>query len=60
MLSHYDIISTSKISDFIYRLNVQLFYFSFIIDTIKNYIPAWIVSEKGLWDFVNKDDKITA
>jgi len=26
----------------------------------KKYIPAWIVSDKGLWDFVNKEDKITA
>ena len=26
----------------------------------KKYIPAWIIAEKGLWDFVNKDDKITA
>ena len=26
----------------------------------KKYIPAWIIAEKGLWDFVNKEDKITA
>jgi len=26
----------------------------------KEYIPAWIIAEKGLWDFVNKKDKITA
>jgi len=40
-------------------------YIAWVADSLiieqddKKYIPVWIVVEKGLWDFVNKDDKIT-
>ena len=41
-------------------------YIAWVADSLiieqdnKKYIPVWIVSEKSLWDFVNKEDKITA
>ena len=43
----------------------HMVYLEFVANSLiieqddKKYIPAWVVIEKGLWDFVNKDDKMT-